>query len=129
MNTNIKMPLLLEQDGNVTIESVLWLPLYFVLFMLAVDTTSLMANETRMWTVASDSSRLVALGVLSEAEAEEHAKLQAGSLDYNVTVSKNASTVTTDITMLFNEAAGTGFLTSLDSSLSVSSTYRIEPSS
>ncbi|WP_373353170.1 TadE/TadG family type IV pilus assembly protein [Pseudoroseicyclus sp. CXY001] len=58
------------EDGSVTIEYVLWIPVIFFIFGMTVDATMLMQKQSQFFIAARDASRQVAVGALSDAEAE-----------------------------------------------------------
>ena len=52
-----------------TIESVLWLPVFAVILVAAIDATILYLHHTEMWNVSRDVARRVAVGDMTEANA------------------------------------------------------------
>lgn len=82
-----------------------------------------------MWSVASDASRLVALGRLTAAQAEDWAEDSAGDgVVYIVDVTTDADSVTTTITRSFGGIGMIGSLFNVAGNLGVRAKYRIEPS-
>ena len=51
-----------SEDGSVTIEYVLWVPIWLALFGIATDATILMHQQLQLTVAARDASRQVALG-------------------------------------------------------------------
>ncbi len=49
-----------SDEGNISVESVLWFPVYMLVISLVFDATMLMMGQTQLWSVASDASRMVA---------------------------------------------------------------------
>ena len=62
---------LLGEKGSATVEFVMWLPIFLLLFSAVTDVSLLLSMQSRMFDVARDSSRLVSLGRMTEAEADE----------------------------------------------------------
>ncbi len=62
--------LLRDERGTATIEFVLWVPIFAVILLAAVDATVLYLHHTEMWNVARDVGRSVAVGQITEDEAE-----------------------------------------------------------
>lgn len=60
-----------DERGSATIEFVLWVPVFVILLVAAVDATVLYLHHTEMWNVARDVARRVAVGDISEAEAPQ----------------------------------------------------------
>ena len=58
-----------DEQGTVTIESVLWMPVYVVIMVAAIDATILYLHHTEMWNVSRDVARRIALGDMTEADA------------------------------------------------------------
>ncbi|NDV00372.1 TadE/TadG family type IV pilus assembly protein [Pseudoroseicyclus tamaricis] len=53
-----------------TVEYVMWVPVIFFIFGITVDATMLMQKQSQFFVAARDASRQVAVGALSEGEAE-----------------------------------------------------------
>ena len=64
----------LSEDGSVSVEFVLWVPLIFFFFLLVTDASAAFMAQANMWHIAGDISRQLATGGLSEAAA--HIELQ-----------------------------------------------------
>ncbi|WP_322895367.1 MULTISPECIES: TadE family protein [unclassified Yoonia] len=65
------MPFWRREDGSVTVEYVLWIPVIMSFMVLITDATMLMHNQSLMFVAARDASRQVALGQKTANEAEE----------------------------------------------------------
>ena len=98
------------EDGSATIEIILWVPLVFALITLVVDVTQIMHAQTRLFTLARDASRQVALGGLTEAEAETALNDHFAGTDGSVAeVATDNGIVTTSLSV---PAGSVGLLTS-----------------
>ncbi|MGL4311074.1 MAG: TadE/TadG family type IV pilus assembly protein [Paracoccaceae bacterium] len=60
-----------SEDGTVTVEFVLWLPLIAGALMLVTDATLLMSQKSRLYDVVRDASRQVSLGKRTPQAAQE----------------------------------------------------------
>ncbi len=58
-----------DERGTVTIESVLWLPVFVIILVAATDATVLYLHHTEMWNVSRDVARRVSVGDMTEADA------------------------------------------------------------
>ncbi|MFQ1701245.1 TadE/TadG family type IV pilus assembly protein [Loktanella agnita] len=102
-----------NEDGVVTIEFLLWLPVMVALLTLTTDATLLMHEQQNMYNAARDSSRQVALGLKTEDEAEELFLTRFDSGDIEVHIVKANGFVTTTASMPFSQTARlSGFLSS-----------------
>lgn len=60
-----------NEHGFTTVEFVLWVPIFALLMIAAIDATVLYLHHSEMWNVSRDVARRVAVGDISEAEAGE----------------------------------------------------------
>lgn len=87
-------------------EFVLWLPIFMMIVALIVDVTLLLQTQSRFFDVARTSSRQVALGIMTEAEAESYVRTTFGgdaSYGANVETDETGSLVTTTISVPFSK--------------------------
>ena len=66
-----------DEDGSHTIEFVLWVPIFILILSLVVDVCFLFLAQSRMFDVASDATRRLAIRQMTEAEAETYAETNA----------------------------------------------------
>lgn len=80
-----------DEAGSVSLEYVIWLPLFFTFLLAIVEVSLILVSHARMWDVARDYGRRVAVGEMS-AVAAQAAALDSlpGMLVYNVTVDDTA---------------------------------------
>ena len=77
-----------DETGALTIEFVLWVPLFMALLVIVIDATTIYVTHTEMWNVARDTARRMVTGHVenvSEAEAYAHNALNLRQL-YNYDV-------------------------------------------
>ena len=76
-----------RQDGSATVESVLWLPLFFAAFGLMTDAAMVFNGHSRVMRIIQDANRNLSVGRLeSEAETEGYVLAGLASLAPRATV-------------------------------------------
>ena len=103
-----------DEDGSHTIEFVLWVPIFILILSLVVDVCFLFLAQSRMFDVASDATRQLAIGRKTPSEARQYAIDNASFR--GVTAGADASCGTTPgtcevtITLPSRDVAVTGVL-------------------
>ena len=89
-----------DENGGVTIEFVLWLPLLMSLFLIATDATVAFMRQSQMWQVSRDTARIVSRYGMTESAAENYALQNAafGSTIPAVDVERSGTEVIVAIT-------------------------------
>lgn len=89
-----------SERGSVTVEFVMWVPVFCGLLMLFADTSLTYMNQSNFWNVGRETARIVARhgfdAEAAETYAETHASFGAFTPDALVTI--DGSTVTVTIT-------------------------------
>jgi Flp pilus assembly protein TadG len=89
-------------EGSVTVEFVLWLPVFMSVIMLSTDASVLFMRQSNFWNVSRETARIVSRHGLDAVAAENFAAANARFGDYTpdvaVTVDALSSTVTVRIT-------------------------------
>lgn len=95
-----------KDDGGVTIEFVLWMPLLVGVILGAFELNALLLTQSNMWNVARDTARRVSTGEYDATEAEAYAATQLTFLGYTyvVTVTEGTDVVVEITTSLSNVA-------------------------
>jgi hypothetical protein len=62
-------PFFLSEDGSVSVEFALWIPVIFFFFLLVADASAAFMAQAQMWHVAGDVSRGLATGRITPTEA------------------------------------------------------------
>jgi Flp pilus assembly protein TadG len=75
-----------NEDGAVTVEFVLWLPVFLVILVLIVDTTMIYSAEARLWDAARDAARQMSLYQITEDEVEDYIAANAIGLNGDLTI-------------------------------------------
>lgn len=71
---------LCEEQGAVTIEFILWMPIVVALLVTAIDGTMLYVTHTEMWNVSRDTARRMVTGKIRTVEEAEAYAVNAMSL-------------------------------------------------
>ncbi|WP_114966227.1 TadE/TadG family type IV pilus assembly protein [Alkalilacustris brevis] len=109
-----------DEDAAVTVEAVLWLPVFIFFFALIVDATMIMSGQAQALRVVQDANRGVSVGLYqSREEAESFVKASLSRLSPNAEVSTTVShgIIVTNVVMPSSDLVASGLLnnfTSLD---------------
>ncbi len=119
-----------DESGAATIEAVLWLPVIFLVFGLAVDFAMVFHGQSQALRILQDANRNVSIGRLNNvAEAEDFVESRLASLSTNAdAVAAIASgIVTTTVTIPMADLQMLGLFRGLDAgSITVSAEHLIE---
>ena len=90
-----------RSDGSVTVEFVLWLPVFLSVIMFSTDASVMFMRQSNFWNVSRETARIVSRHGLDAVAAESYAAVNARFGDYTpdvaVTVDALSSTVTVSI--------------------------------
>ena len=114
------------EEGVVAVESVLWFPVFVLIAAVLVDVTSLVLSQTRMQSAAADGSRLVALGRISEAEAETLMSVRSTSVPYTTDIVIGTNVVQATVEMNYSDLGGLGVFLQFTGSIGAEAFFRIE---
>ena len=118
------------EDAAVSVEAVFWMPVFILILGVVFGATVLMISRTEMWSIANDTSRMVALGRMSDDEAEDFIEESFdGARGYQGTVTETGEIVTTVVTRPFRTVGSIGIIASNSVNLTAISHYRVEPTS
>lgn len=91
-----------DEEGGVTIEYVLWLPIWVLIMTLTVDATLLFHQRSQFFVAARDMSRLVAVGAKTTAEAQSMIEAAySGVNGFQASVTETDGFVTTHLSAPF----------------------------
>jgi len=95
-----------NDEGNATVEFVLWLPLIMGIIVGAFDLNIVLMTQSNMWTVARDTARRVAIGELDASTGQAYAlsKLNYMNFEYGVDITVGDNVVVDIKTFLSNVA-------------------------
>ena len=118
------------EQGSVSVDAVVWIPIYAVITSLIVDVALLMDGQARAIRILQDSNRLISTGFLdtgTEVSDEAEARLSQISPNVRVQTSVNGNVVTTIAVIPGSDLDAIGFLNSFaDLDMVVSATHLIE---
>lgn len=66
-------------SGAVTVEFVIWVPVFILILAITVDATILFKTQANMWTVARDVGRQMSTGLYNNTQALTYANSQLAS--------------------------------------------------
>lgn len=121
-----------RSDGTVTVEFVLWLPVFLSVIMLSTDASMMFLRQSNFWNVSRETARIVSRHGLDSVAAEKFAANNAAFGDYtpkvSVKVDELASTVTVTITGRAEKMAPFGVISfALGDTVSAQVTQTLEP--
>jgi len=125
--------LLADEQGAMTVDFVVWLPLFVSLLVIVTDASILYLTQTEMWNVARDTVRRMTTGqvaTMNDAECWAQTELtQTSHLVYNVETTSTKDFNSVRITVPLNDASTFGyFLTPvLGETINARVTMRTEP--
>ena len=92
-----------SEDGGVTIEFVLWMPLLVAFLFFATDVTLAFMRQSHLWQVSRDTARIVSRYGMDEVEAELYAAQQGtiGGVAPTVDVTVSPTEVMVEMTLPF----------------------------
>ncbi|MBL4808092.1 MAG: pilus assembly protein [Rhodobacteraceae bacterium] len=62
-----------DERGSVTIEFVLWVPVFVFILALTIDSSMIFVTQSNMWSVTRDTTRHMSTGLYTDGEAEVYA--------------------------------------------------------
>ena len=108
-----KAGFLRREDGTVTVEAVLWLPVFIAIFAMIVDVTMIMFGQAQALRVVQDANRLVSVGVLRSEEATRtFIQSRLSGISDNIVVQSRVEQgiISTNITMPSRDLVASGLL-------------------
>jgi Flp pilus assembly protein TadG len=120
------------EKGAVTIEFVLWVPIFVGLFVFVTDASIVYLTHSEMWNVARDTTRRMTTGeITSDSEVVDYAaaRLFLGRRTYVIDPNFGTADLNVTIAIGLDDAAIFGFFfeSILGRSLMASVTMRKEP--
>jgi Flp pilus assembly pilin Flp len=102
----LRSKFLKDQEGNATVEFVLWLPLIAGIIVGAFDLNIVLMTQSNMWSVARDVARRVSTGEMSAATGQTYAleRLDYMGFEYGVDITDGDDVVVSINTFLSNVA-------------------------
>lgn len=106
-----------REDGSVTVEFVLWLPILVLLISLTADAALLFGAKANVLRVVQDANRAASIGRLGDvdemaAEAQDYVRARIGYMGDNATITSvvTGNVISTTVVIPSNDLIATGFL-------------------
>lgn len=119
-----------DESGSVTIEFVLWVPVFVLILALTVDISILFMTRANLWAVARDTTRYMATGLYSNDDAEDYAAgiVSRWGEDYTIDASRDGNLVTMEISVAMSDVSPINILSLFsEGNIRVGLSQRIEP--
>ena len=119
-----------DESGAVTVEFVLWVPVFVLILAITVDATVLFMTQANLWSIARDTTRLMAARYLTDAEAEAYAldRMARWGGDTAIDASHTANYATVSFTVPVASVSPFNIVTAFTSgNLGVSLSQHMEP--
>lgn len=118
------------QDGALSVESVLWIPVYLLFFVVIADVSTMFSGQAKAVRIAYDGNRQASLGDLAspqQVEAAVLSRVRAFSPGATASTVFGPDSITTTLTMPAAELAAVGtFARLVDFDVTVSSVHMRE---
>ena len=106
-----------REDGSVTVEFVLWLPILVLLISLTADAALLFGAKANVLRVVQEANRAASIGQLGTvaempAGAQDYVRNNIGFMADNATITSvvNGDVISTTVVIPSNDLIATGFL-------------------
>ncbi len=119
-----------SESGAITVESVLWLPIYLLFFALIADVSMMFHSQAKAMRIVQDANRLASFQIYTtaeEVEANVTARVQTFSENATVETMLGTDAVATSVSMPVTDIAIIGFMGQLMKfDITVSSLHLVE---
>ncbi len=119
-----------DESGTLSVESVLWLPIYILFFAMIADVSMVFHNQAKTMRIVQDANRLASRGILEDASAvKEMVEARVHTISANATVTSafGVDTVATTVVMPASDMTMIGLLNAINTvDVTVSSMHLVE---
>lgn len=119
-----------DECGSITVESVLWMPIYLLFFTLIADVSLMFHSQAQATRIVHDANRQASVGVYTtsnEMKAAVKERLDDYSPNATITSAFGPTTVSTTVSMPVSDVAAIGILgTLIRSNITVSLVHLVE---
>jgi Flp pilus assembly protein TadG len=115
-NKLIPARFLRENDGTITVEAVLWVPIYLIFFAFIVDVSNIFHGQAKAIRMAYDGNREASLGTFADADATQAAilaRVQSFSPNAKVTTVFDSESISTVVVLPSNDLAIIGTISTI----------------
>ncbi len=119
-----------DENGAISVEFVLWMPVFFLVLMLITDTTLVFSAEARLWSITRDAARQMSIYQIDEDTVAAYVAENAIGLngDLTVTASDTGPDIWVQVSMPIADVALFGVFSALsDPIITARVTQRTEP--
>ena len=120
----------ISEEGGISVESVIWMPIYMLFFALIVDVSMMFHNQTKAMRIVQDANRLASYQYYTTAgEVEANVKSRMVNISDNATVTTTlgSDAVATVVSFPVRDVAIIGFVgTFMNTDITVSSMHLVE---
>lgn len=105
-----------ESDGGVTVEAVLWVPIYMLFFAFIVDVSNIFHGQAKAIRMVYDGNRQASLGTFADADATQAAilaRVQSFSPNAKVTTVFDSESISTVVVLPSNDLAIIGTISTI----------------
>ncbi len=102
---------LTDENGSVTFEAMLWLPIFVFVLWLVADASIIFGSEARILRVVQDANRMYASGYFQTAAQTEkfiNDKLSAMSSNLQISTTENNKIIRTVVTVPVSDLTASG---------------------
>ena len=116
-----------DTSGGLSVEYVMWVPFMASGMLLTTDVTILMREQSHLFVIARDTSRMVAVGRYDTVGAASEMKSRLGDdKNYSVKAETDGTFVTAGVSVPYSDVLVFGGLFTADNTLTGSATMLIE---
>ncbi len=122
-----------DDSGSVTVEFVLWVPIFLVILGIMVDVSMMFLTQSNLWQVARDTARQISIRQLTTVTAAKNYAETAGTFSGNrptatIAINNATQTVTVQLAVPIRDVGVFGVLNiGGNNDLVASVTSRLEP--
>lgn len=105
-----------DDDGTVTVESILWVPIFLVFFTFIVDVSNIFHGQAKAMRMAYDGNRQASLGTFSDADETQTAilsRVQRFSPNATVTTVFDTDSISSVVVMPTNDLVIVGIISKI----------------
>ena len=106
-----------SSDGAATIEAVLWVPVFLLLFGMVTDTSSVFGRQAEILRIVQDSNRSLAVGAfktIQQAKDYVTQKVEVFSPNTTVNVTVAGGIISTSVTVPAADLTSTGLFDAIN---------------
>jgi len=120
-----------QDGGAVSVDAVLWLPVFIFLFALLADASLILGDQARVLRVVQDTNRAISIGRIRTSEdAEQYIRDQISDLSPNAdveTVIDDAGVIHSTVVLPMSDMTATGMVNAFkDLSVTVTAQHMAE---